>query len=176
VLAAIGLLLAVAIVGAVVARWISAPGRCEHATFTSNRFGYCLVAPAGWSGDDATVGTTKVDELTLKEEPATVFVQAVTLGEGQSLNDFVNAVRQLDEKAGYQLGEVRPRQIDGVDGAQWDVTVSPDAGSNAQEQKLRVVVFVHDGSAWRVQLGDTADGFANHIADLDQMLDSWRFR
>lgn len=174
---AAGLLLLVAAVVIAVGAWIAAPGRCDHATFTSNRFGYCLAAPTGWTGDRATVGQTPVDQLTLKEAPATVFIQAVDIAEDQDLSGFADYVRNLDQEAGYQLSGSSQREVDGVDAVQWDVTtVGSDSATDTTAQKIREVVFVKEGTAWRVQLGDTQSDFDAHLPDLDQMLDTWRFR
>jgi hypothetical protein len=164
------ILVGIVLVGLGVASYISAPGRCDNANFRSDRFGYCLVTPAGWTSGEAQVGDAQVDQLLLADG-ASVFIQAARLGESQDLQLFTDYVRGLAEDQGYTLSPVTTRKVDGVQATVWDVT----AGSGTQATKLREVVFIRDGIAWRVQFADIAEQFDGHVGDLGKMLSSWRF-
>jgi hypothetical protein len=156
---------------AALATWLSAPGRCDGATFTSDRFGYCVAAPAGWSAEPARVGQTPVDSFLQSDGSAAVYVQAVALQEGQTLELFVEYVRGLGEQGGFSMGTTSRTEVGGVPAMSWDVVVSSATG----EVRMREVVFVRSGTAWRVQFADTAGGFDAHSADFQQMLSTWHF-
>ena len=171
-LAAAAVLIALVAGVVAVAVWVSAPGRCDEATFTSTRLGYCLVAPSGWAGGTARVGSTTVDELLLPKGSAAVFIQAVSLQPGAGLEEFATQVRALDQQAGYRIGKSSTSEVDGVTADRWDVT---STAPNGDVTKVREVVFVRSGTGWRVELADTADAFDRDAAALEQMLSSWRF-
>lgn len=154
------------------ATWLSAPGRCDSATYTSEQFGYCVAAPMGWSAEEAKVGQAQVDQFLQPDGSAAVYVQAVALEEGQgSLGGFVDYVRQLQEQLGFTLTNPSDIEVDGVKAAWWDVVASSPTG----EIRMREVVFVRGDTAWRMQLADSPRGFGQHSDDFQQMLDSFHF-
>jgi photosystem II reaction center protein PsbP len=154
------------------ATWLSAPGRCDAATYTSEQFGYCVAAPSGWSAEKAKVGQAQVDRFLQPDGSAAVYVQAVALQEGQgSLPDFVDYVRGLQQQEGFSLTTASDTEVDGVNAASWDVTSSTETG----ETRMREVVFVRGDTAWRVQFADSPQGFDQHSAEFQQMLDSFHF-
>jgi hypothetical protein len=59
-----------------------------------------------------------------------------------------------------------------VPAAQWDITL----GGGSVGQQVREVVFVRDGSAWRVQLQADSEGFDDRLAEFEGILRSWTFR
>jgi hypothetical protein len=161
----------VLIVGSL-ALWLSAPGRCDNATFTSERFGYCMTAPAGWTAETARVGDTPVDRFLAPDGPTVVYVQAVALDQGQDVHAFSDFVRSVAEQSGFTLGQPSEFQIDGVAAVSWDKS---EAAPTTSGTIVREVVFVRGDTAWRVQFADTADGFDAHKPTFEEMLGSWHF-
>jgi hypothetical protein len=153
------------------AGWLAAPGRCDEATFTSDRFGYCVAAPPGWSAEPARVGQTTVDSFLVPDGSAAVFVQAVDLQDGQTLDRFAEFVRALGEQGGYSMGVTSQMEVAGVPALTWEVVASSPTGAT----RMREVVFVRESTAWRVQFADTAGGFDAHSEAFQQMLASWHF-
>jgi hypothetical protein len=160
----------VILVGAVVA-WLAAPGRCDSATFTSDRFGYCMTAPTGWTAETARVGDTPVDRFLQPDGAAVVYVQAVALDPGQDLNAFADYVRTSAQQAGYTVGTPAQLQIDGVAAVSWDKSTN----ASADDAIVREVVFVRGDTGWRVQFADSASSFDAHTVDFQQMLATWHF-
>jgi hypothetical protein len=169
----VGMLVLLALTGVVagLVAWLAAPGRCDDATFTSDRFGYCVAAPPGWSAEAARVGQTTVDRFLIPDGSAAVFVQAVDLQDGQTLDRFVEFVRALGERGGYSMGAISQTEVGGVPAMTWEVVVSSEAGAT----RMREVVFVREATAWRVQFADTSGGFEAHAPAFQQMLSSWDF-
>jgi hypothetical protein len=171
----IGLTLLVVVVlagvGVVVA--LVQPDICDGTTFRSDRFGYCLVVPDGWRADgEGTLGDVPADRI---EEPAgvgTVYVQAVRLDEGQTLQDFADSVRSLDEQAGYRLDDVAEATIAGVPAMRWDFVTGVKGGVPL---KMREIVFVDGANAWRVQVAAAGPIFDDTAATVDTMLGTWVF-
>lgn len=158
--------------GVAVAIFAGGSDPCRDASFVSERFGYCLDVVGAWQADAGTLASAQVDTLTLPAAPGFVTIQAATLEPGTSLESFAEDVRSRDQTAGYRATDPSPRTIDGVDALQWDVAAAEGIGTTSQ---VREIVFVRDDVGWRVQLGDTPQGFAADAADLDRMLESWRF-
>ena len=169
----VGLLALLALAGVVagLAAWLAAPGRCDDATFTSDRFGYCVAAPLGWSAEPARVGHTTVDRFLMPDGSAAVFVQAVDLQDGQTLDGFAEYVRALGERGGYSMGGISQTEVGGVPAMTWEVVVSSEAGAT----RMSEVVFVREATAWRVQFADTSGAFEAHSPAFQQMLSSWHF-
>jgi hypothetical protein len=169
----VGLLVLLVLAGVVagVAAWLAAPGRCDEATFTSDRFGYCVAAPPGWSAEPARVGQASVDSFLIPDGSAAVFVQAVDLQDGQTLDRFAEYVRGLGEQGGYSMGGITQTEVGGVPAMTWEVFVSSTTGAT----RMREVVFVRGATAWRVQFADTSGGYDAHSPAFQQMLSSWHF-
>lgn len=165
------LTLAVAGVVAAGVWWLGGPSLCGASTVESSRFGYCVAAP-GW--EFTTDGDTQLpyDELIKPADASTVRIVAIQLQGGQSLDDVVQAVRDIETEDGAELTEVVERRVAGVPAAQWDITL--DEGQ--VEQLVREVVFVRDGSAWRVQLQADTAGFDLRAEEFEDILRSWTFR
>lgn len=158
--------------GVAVAVFTRGSDPCRDASFVSERFGYCLDVVGAWQADAGTLGPAQVDTLALPAAPGFVTIQATTLDPGTSLQAFADAVRSRDQTAGYRPTDPTPRTVDGVDALQWDVSAAEGIGTTSQ---AREIVFVRDDVGWRVQLGDTPASFPADAADLDRMLESWRF-
>jgi hypothetical protein len=165
----VGLLLVAALVGAVIAvwAWLAAPAVCEGRNVRSDRFGYCLAAPEGWRAADVPDPAT--DELFRPDGATTLTIQAVRTP--ADLETFASLVREAQSDEELRPGEVAPASVDGVDALSWDLELRADRGPI----HARTVVFVSDGVGWRVQFADLADAFAEHEAELDAILGSWRF-
>jgi hypothetical protein len=163
----------VGMVGAIVgtAVWLSAPGRCEEATFTSSRFDYCLVEPRGWSGNEVSDQGQNYDRFQTSGASANVAIAAAPLNSGQTVDDVVSDVRSQAEEQGFGLGPMTERRVDGVRAVQWDVT----AETEGVQVMVREVVFARGGVYWRVQLADLQEQFDLHTGDLSRMLDTWHF-
>ncbi|MBI2238288.1 MAG: hypothetical protein HYU54_07180 [Actinobacteria bacterium] len=93
------------------------PDPCRGRDFTSERFGYCLTVPEGWTDGTAQVGNTPLDQFSVPTEPTTVLVEAVDLPAETDLAQFGEFVRQKDGEAGLTPGPVRAVTLDGMDAA-----------------------------------------------------------
>ena len=153
----------------VVWRWATAPAACANANVRSDRFGYCLTAPNGWSEADPTGGQLSADEFFRLSANATMTIQAVA--SPGDLDAFAALLRGMQQKEGSRTGATRTAEVDGVKAVEWDATIT--TGSSAIDD--RTVVFERGGFAWRVEFADTTDGFDHHVADLGRILRSWRF-
>lgn len=150
------------------------PDPCKGTNFASENFGYCLSVPEGWTAEPARFGgNVTLDQFSPPRASATVVVEAVDLTQDADLQQWVDFVRQKDQDAGLIPGPASGLTLDGVDGQQWDVTVTSQAGIDF---KMREVVVVRDSVGWRVTLNDVADGFETSTGSFQLMLDSWRFR
>jgi hypothetical protein len=158
-----------ALVGAVAAvwTWLAAPSVCDGRDVRSERYGYCLTAPEGWGVAEAADQPT--DQLVRVDGSTTVTIQAV--GTSADLESFASIVREGQSDDQLEPGEVTGVTVDGVDGLMWDTQLAADR----TPVRARTVVFVSGGVGWRVQFADAADAFDEHAADLDAILDSWRF-
>jgi len=147
---------------------------CREATFTSERFGYCLQHPEGWLAGAARIGSAQIDQFQPPTETATVFVEAIDLAEDTDLTAFSEIVRQRDEDAGLAPGPVIERKpLDGQPALQWDVVVDPEDGATYQ---MREVVTVLGEIGWRITLSGSEEDFDQYVTSFDLMLASWRFR
>ena len=172
VLVALAVLSAMVLIVGSLALWLSTPGRCDNATFTSERFGYCMTAPAGWTAETARVGDTPVDRFIEPDGSAVVYVQAVAVDQGQDVHAFSDYVRSVAEQSGYTLGQPNDFEIDGVAAVSWEKS---EATPTTSETIVREVVFVRGDTAWRVQFADSADAFDAHKPAFEEMLGSWHF-
>jgi hypothetical protein len=167
-----GLLIVLA--GVVVAGfwWLGGPGVCDRSTVESARFGYCVAAP-GWElTNEATETELPYDELIKPADASTVRIIAIQLQSGQGLDEIVQAARDIATQDGMTVGEVVERRVAGVPAAQWDFVL--EAGQ--VEQQVREIVFVRDGSAWRVQLQADTEGFDIRAEEFEDILGTWTFR
>jgi hypothetical protein len=167
-----GLLLVLA--GVVVAGfwWLGGPGVCDRSTVESARFGYCVAAP-GWELTNEAVETElPYDELIKPADASTVRIIAIQLQTGQGLEEIVQAARDIATQEGMTVGEVVERRVAGVPAAQWDFVLE----SGQVEQQVREIVFVRDGSAWRVQLQADTEGFDIRAEEFEDILGTWTFR
>jgi len=148
---------------------------CREATFTSERFGYCVQPPDGWLAGAARIGSAQIDQFQPPTETTTVFIEAIDLAEGTDLHAFSEIVRQRDEDAGLVPGPVIQREgpLDGQPALQWDVVVDPEDGAIYQ---MREVVTVLEEIGWRITISGSEDDFDQYLTSFDLMLDSWRFR
>jgi hypothetical protein len=167
----VGLLLAAFAFGGafLVYRWIAAPSVCGDANLRSDRFGYCLSAPAGWRVAEPQGGQLPADELFRPDGDATLMIQAVETG--RDLNTFVTDVRSLQQSAGLDTGDVTSTTVAGAPALEWDATIT----TSAQSIEARTVVFERDGVAWRVQFADSTRAFRRDVRDLRRVLESWHF-
>ncbi|MGH2631724.1 MAG: hypothetical protein ACRDHI_14360, partial [Actinomycetota bacterium] len=151
--------------------WARGGAACEAGAFESPRFGYCVRAPGGWTAEAAGDEGPALDRFILPDGPATITVTAVRLSKGQDLARFEQFVRGFDEDAGATLGESAQAEVGGAMGVTFDVTMEDGDGTTLG----REVLFVREGTAWRVQLADDEPGFEASAHQLDEMLASWRF-
>jgi len=167
----VGLLLATFVFfgAALIFRWLAAPSACADANVRSDRFGYCITAPAGWRVAEPQGGTLPADELFRPTGDATLTIQAVETG--RDLTTFVDDERALQRSAGMDTGNVTSTAVDAVPARVWDASIA----TTSQSIDARTVVFERDGIAWRVQFADSADAFDGDVADLGRMLASWHF-
>jgi hypothetical protein len=84
----------------------------------------------------------------------------------------VEQARSIAGEDGLDVSEVVERRVAGVPAAQWDVEL--EAGQ--VPQLVREVVFVRDGSAWRVQLQADMEGFELRAEEFEDILRTWTFR
>jgi hypothetical protein len=172
VLVAAGVL--VVVLGALLAgyAWLRTPGRCEASTVESTRFGYCLAAP-GWEyTNERSSSTLPYDELVHPADASSVRILAVPVEAGGRLADVIAAIRQGTVEEGAAPGAVTDTTVAGVPAARWDSTL--DTGG--VELRIREVVFVRDGTAWRVQLAADPERFDARLSDFERILGSWTFR
>jgi hypothetical protein len=172
VLVVVGLLAVLA--GVVVAGywWLGGPGVCDRSTVESARFGYCVAAP-GWElTNEAAQTELPYDELIKPADASTVRIMAIQLQTGQGLEEIVQAARDIATQDGMTVGEVVERRVAGVPAAQWDFVL--EAGQ--VEQQVREIVFVREGSAWRVQLQTDTEGFDVRVEEFEDILGTWTFR
>ncbi len=167
----LGVLLVVAVFGsgAMLWSWATRPAICDDADITSERFGYCITAPAGWRLAEPVTGQPPADQLFRPHDDTTLMIQAVETG--RSLAAFADDVRRLQTDSGLKTEDTQALTVAGVDALQWDATLGPSGAVMA-----RTVVFERDGIAWRLQFADSAKAFEVHVHDLDLMLRSWHFR
>jgi hypothetical protein len=152
--------------------WFTGPDPCAASTVESPRFGYCLAAP-GWELANVTMDTElPYDELRHPADASTVRIVAIDLLQGQGLFDVVSDARDQATEDGFDVGRIVRRRVAGVEAAQWDLTPTAED----ETQRRREVVFVREGSAWRVQLQTNVDGFEVRTSDLEEILDTWAFR
>jgi hypothetical protein len=151
--------------------WARGSDTCEAGAFESVRFGYCVRAPGGWTAEAAGDEGPALDRFLMADGPGTITVTAVLLSKGQDLARFEQFVRGFDEDAGATLGQSRRTEIDGAAAVSFDITTEDgDATTLGRE-----VLFVREGTAWRVQLADDEPGFEASVRQLDDMLATWRF-
>jgi hypothetical protein len=167
----VGVLLVVAVFGsgAMLWSWATRPAICDDADITSERFGYCITALAGWRLADPVAGQPPADQLFRPDDDTTLTIQAVETGRG--LVAVADDVRRLQTDNGLKTEDTRALTVAGVDALQWDATLGPSGAV-----KARTVVFERDGIAWRLQFADSAKAFEAHVHDFDLMLRSWHFR
>ncbi|MEO8477712.1 MAG: hypothetical protein ABI572_11775 [Actinomycetota bacterium] len=152
---------------------LAQPDVCDGTTFRSDRFGYCLVVPQGWAADgDGTLGEIPADRIQVPGDVGTVYIQAVPISQGQTLRDFADTIRSLNEQAGYQLEKITQLSVAGVPALRWDFTTGVKDGVRL---RMRETVFIDGGNAWRVQTAEDATGFGETTATVDAMLASWVF-
>jgi hypothetical protein len=167
----VGVLLVAALFGsgALLWSWATRPAICDGANVTSERFGYCITAPAGWRVAEPVAGRLPEDQLFRPDGDTTLMIQAVETG--RDLAAFADDLRRLQTDSGLATEEVRTLNVAGVDALQWDATLGPSGAVRS-----RTVVFERDGIAWQLQFADSAEAFGNHVDDLALMLRSWHFR
>ena len=148
------------------------PDPCRGTNFTSDRFGYCLTVPQGWTAGTAQVGTLSLDQFSLPKGSTTVLVEVADISDNTDLNAFAQVVRKRDQDAGLVPGPIENLRVDGVTAEQWDISLQNAAGETFQ---LREVVVVRKGFGWRITLNDSEQGFDQHVKPFQHMLESWRF-
>jgi hypothetical protein len=171
VVAIVGLVATIATVTVGGWLWIGRPGICDASTIESARFGYCLDAP-GWAFTNAEGTELPYDELVHPVDDSSVRILAIELPAGQGLDEVVEQARSAESDEGVEPGEVSDRRVAGVPAAQWDISLE----SASLEIQIREVVFVRDGTAWRVQLLTEREAFDTRLDDFEQILRSWTFR
>ncbi len=149
--------------------WLFQPAPCSGRSFVSTQFGYCVNAPQGWTAVPDESSTVPSDSFFLPDGAATVTVRSVDIPSLMDLNAFGKTVYELDQRAGYDVGQPAATRVGSQPAIQWDLT--------ATDQRLmsREVVVVKDGHAWRITLSDTEASFSRDTAALRQLLDSWQF-
>lgn len=169
----LALLLTVLVVagGFAVVSWAQAGGACDDADFSSTRFGYCAVVPAGWVAAAAEGDGAPLDRFLLQGGPAVITVTAVPLTRGQDLARFEQFVRGYVEAAGATASPSTVTEVDGVEALVFDATLAGPDG----DVRSREVLFELEGIAWRVTLADERVGFEASTQRLRQLLESWRF-
>jgi hypothetical protein len=151
--------------------WVlGGPTVCEEGSFTSDRFGYCTQVPSGWEAAAATDDEV-ADRFLRPTDAGTILVTAVPVSDGQDLERFADYVRGLDTEAGATVGKMNGVEVAGVEAVMFDVT----AGAEDDATRSREVVFLRDGSAWRVQLADASLSFDASTRALDELLEGWVF-
>jgi hypothetical protein len=172
VLVLVGALIATA-AGLVIALRGPEAGACETSTVESARFGYCIAAP-GWRLTNApSRDRLPYDQLVRSADASTVRIVAIDLDAGQGLDLVVDTIRSIQTEDAIEVGEVFDRRVAGVRAVQWDVAIRPPT---ADARRIREVVFVREGTAWRVQLLADAGGFEPRVDDFEAILRSWTFR
>jgi hypothetical protein len=174
ILVLLGALLATSALVAV-ERWRSPSDEvCETSTVESARFGYCIAAPGWRLTNEPREPRLPYDQLVRHADASTVRIVAIDLDAGQDLALVVRTIRSIETEGGAsEVGAVVDRQVAGVQAAQWDVDVRP---GSAEARRIREVVFVRDGTAWRVQLLADASGFDLRLDEFEAILRSWTFR
>jgi len=171
----IGLLLLLGFVGlgvGVVAA-LAQPDVCDGSTFRSDRFGYCLAVPEGWKADgEGTLGEIPADLIQSPGEIGSVYIQAVPIDGGQTLEGFADSVRSLNEQAGYRLEAIVETTIAGVPALRWDFVTGVKGGV---PMKMRETVFIDGANGWRVQMAEAKPTFEETASTVDAMLDTWVF-
>jgi hypothetical protein len=158
---------------AVVARWAQGDPGCGTSTVESARFGYCIAAPGWRFMPQPRTARLPYDQLVRPADASTVRIVAIDLAEGQDLDVVVEMIRSIQTEDATDVGQVVGRRVAGVEAAQWDVAIRP---GSPDARRIREIVFVRDGTAWRVQLLADAGGFDTRLDDLEAILRSWTFR
>jgi hypothetical protein len=156
-------------IGALQWSWATRPAPCDEANISSDRFGYCFTAPAGWRVAEPAAGQLPADQLFRPDGTTTLMIQAVETG--RDLSAYADDVRRLQTDNGLDTEKMRTLTVAGVDALEWDATLGSSGAVRA-----RTVVFERNGVAWRLQLADSTKAFDEHVGDLARMLESWRFR
>jgi hypothetical protein len=152
--------------------WLWRPLPCEAHDFRSNRFGYCVVAPRGWSSVSIG-GTYPADQFLKPGGAATIIVRVIEVPEGLDLDSFADSLREGTQQAGLEVGELERAELGGVPALSWEATGATLA---ADAIRSRDLVAMHDGFAWRITLSDVPETYEQHLVEFREMLDSWVFR
>ena len=148
-------------------------GVCERSTVESARFGYCIAAPGWRLTDEPPTSRLPYDQLVRRTDASTVRIVAIDLDSGQDLDLVVQAIRSIQTEDAIDVGATVDRRVAGVEAVQWDVDIRP---GDPDARRIREVVFVRNGTAWRVLLLAEAGGFATRLEDFEAILRSWTFR
>ena len=149
----------------------SRPAPCDG-KFSSDKFGYCLAVPEGWSAGPASIGTEEVDQFVVPNESTTVIVSAVDLPDETDLKQFAQQARQTGQTSGLTPGEMHDRTLGGEQALEWQLSATTSTGQNF---RLQQVVTVKNHVGWSVTFTDSAQTFADHRTSFEHMLQSWAF-
>ncbi|HET9672070.1 MAG TPA: hypothetical protein VFQ40_04400 [Actinomycetota bacterium] len=171
-LVAAGLLVVLLGIGVGTLLWLRAPGLCDGSTVESTRFGYCLAAP-GWEfTNERSSSELPYDELVHPADASSVRILAVEVGAEANLGDVVSNVRESEAEQGITPGDISDTSVAGVPAAQWDLLLQ----EGDVEVQVREVIFLREGTAWRVHLIADPEGFDARVPEFERILNSWTFR
>jgi hypothetical protein len=146
---------------------------CPDGSFESGRFGYCVTVPEGWTAIGSETDAQPFDLFQDDAGGATITISAVPLDPGEDLDGFASAMRGLDESAGYEVADPSDVRVAGEPALRIDLSAA--TGISVDPTRGREVVFIRDGVGWRVQMGETPEGFDDTAKLLDVMLAGWVF-
>ncbi|MBI3647555.1 MAG: hypothetical protein HY240_02175 [Actinobacteria bacterium] len=144
------------------------PVPCGSSRVVSARFGYCADPPGGWESHPAVSGP---DLFTASASPAVVEVSVVRVPASSTLAQIADQVATLDRGVGFQVGDPVPFRLGGRP-ALW---FEGGASTGSDTVRLREVVVVKDGIAWRITLSDTGGSYDRDLPAFGELLSSLQF-
>ena len=168
---AFSVLIAVVATTFAIGAWLSAPGRCDDADFTSSRYAYCVATPEGTVPSEVDDESGQYDRFELQGSGALVQVTATRLPQGQGLQEFVQGFVSSAQEQSFEAQAPVPVRVAGEQGVQVDLT--GDTGGTPVH--FRFVFVQRERVVWQVDLRAVEEQFAEHTDELDHILQSWTF-
>jgi hypothetical protein len=168
---ALSILVALVATAVAIGAWISAPGRCDDADFTSSRYAYCIETPEGTIPAEVDDESGQYDRFQLEDSGALVTVRAIRLPTGAGLQEYVQGFVQSAQEQEFTAETPVPVRVAGQQGLQLDVT----GDANGTPVHFRFVFVQRERVIWQVDLQAVEEQFDEHTDELAMILDSWTF-
>lgn len=146
-------------------------GPCEGASFVSAAYGYCVDTPTGWESSAAADEPSGVDAFRDTDGATVVYVEAVRVAEGDTLDGFATAMRVQDSLKGFAVTDPSPGTLGGAPSLEWDAVT----GEGDATIVVREIVAIRGNVAWRLQIADAGSTADPDLSEARALLDTWRF-